>query len=69
VDLLDCFSTYDFRDVRVDLIHPSPLGHRIAAHAIRDALCSRGLACAAASPPERTCRDYDPAAFSKVKGY
>jgi len=68
-DLLDCFSTYDFRDVRVDLIHPSPLGHRIAAHAIRDALCSRGLACVAAPPPGRTCRDYDPAAFPKVEGY
>jgi lysophospholipase L1-like esterase len=69
VDLLDCFSAYDFRDVRVDLIHPSPLGHRVAAHAIRDALCSKGLACAAAPPPERTCRDYDPAAFPKVRGY
>ena len=69
VDLLDCYSVYDFRDVRVDLIHPSPLGHRIAARAIRDALCSRGLACAAAPSPEGTCRDYDPAAFPKVKGY
>jgi lysophospholipase L1-like esterase len=69
VDLLDCYSAYDFREVRVDLIHPNPLGHRIAARAIRDALCSRGLACASAPPPERTCRDYDPAAFPKVKGY
>ena len=69
VDLLDCFSAYDFRDVRVDLIHPSPLGHRIAAHAIRDALCSRGLACAAAPELDKTCRDYDPTAFPRVRGF
>jgi lysophospholipase L1-like esterase len=69
VDLLDCFSAYDFRDVRVDVIHPSPLGHRVAAHAIRDALCSNGLACANAPTPDHTCRDYRPADFPKVKGY
>jgi lysophospholipase L1-like esterase len=69
LDLLDCFSAYDFRDVRVDLIHPSPLGHRIAARAIRDALCSRGLACTAAPQLDKTCSDYDPTTFPKVRGY
>jgi lysophospholipase L1-like esterase len=69
VDLLDCFSAYDFRDVRVDVIHPSPLGHRVAAHAIRDALCSRGLACADAPALRGSCRDYRPEDFPKVRGY
>ncbi len=69
VDLLDCFSAYDFRDVRVDVIHPSPLGHRVAAHAIRDALCSKGLACADAPKMAGTCRDYRPDAFPRVRGY
>jgi lysophospholipase L1-like esterase len=69
IDLLDCFSAYDFRDVRVDVIHPSPLGHRVAARAIRDALCSRGLACGDAPMPEGTCRDYRPGDFPRVRGY
>ena len=46
VDLLDCYSAYGFRDLRVDVVHPSPLGHRVAAHATRDALCARGWLCA-----------------------
>lgn len=69
VDLLDCFSAYDYRDVRVDVVHPSPLGHRVAARALRDALCSKGLACADAPNPDRTCRDYRAADFPKVRGY
>ena len=53
MDLLDCYSAYDFRDLRVDVVHPSPLGHRVAAHAVRDALCARGWLClvAPAGPP------------------
>ena len=53
VDLLDCYSAYDFRDLRVDVVHPSPLGHRVAAHAVRDALCARGWLCAAECRPAR----------------
>jgi hypothetical protein len=37
VDLLDCYTAYGFRDL-VDVVHPSPLGHRVAARATRDAL-------------------------------
>ena len=68
VDLLDCYQAYDFRDVRVDVVHPNPLGHRIAAHAIRDALCADGLAaCPEPSPP--ACTDYRKADFPAVRGY
>ncbi len=69
VDLLDCFRAYRFRDVRVDVVHPNPAGHRIAAHALRDALCARGLACGSAPPLDRTCRGYRPADFPSVRGY
>jgi lysophospholipase L1-like esterase len=67
VDLLDCFSAYDFRAVRVDVVHPSPLGHRVAAHAIRDALCDAGLPCGERGP--RLCTGYRPQDFPTVRGY
>ena len=63
LDLLECFSGYDFRDLRVDVVHPSPLGHRVAAHAIRDALCARGWLCAGGVPEGPGCRSYRPADF------
>jgi lysophospholipase L1-like esterase len=68
VDLLDCYSAYAFRDLRVDVVHPSPLGHRVAAHATRDALCARGWLCAGvpAGPP---CTAYHPSDFPTVRGY
>jgi lysophospholipase L1-like esterase len=68
VDLLGCFSAYDFRDLRVDVVHPGPLGHRVAAHAVRDALCERGWLCAEvpAGPP---CTAYRPSDFPRVRGY
>lgn len=69
VDLLDCYSAYDFRDLRVDVVHPGPLGHRVAAHAIRDALCARGWLCDGGAPPRPSCRDYRPADFPRVRGY
>jgi lysophospholipase L1-like esterase len=69
LDLRDCYSAYDFRELRVDVVHPSPLGHRVAAHAIRDALCARGWLCAGGVPPGPGCRDYRAADFPKVKGY
>jgi lysophospholipase L1-like esterase len=67
VDLLDCFQAYDFRDVRVDVVHPNPMGHRIAAHGIRDGLCAHGFRCAD-GPPVR-CTDYRKADFPSVRGY
>jgi len=68
VDLLDCFQAYDFRDVRVDVLHPNPLGHRVAAHAIERALCARGWVCHAGRqrPP---CTDYKRSDFPSVRGY
>jgi hypothetical protein len=67
VDLLDCFAAYDFRAARVDVVHPSPLGHRVAAHAIGAALCANGLPCP--EPPRGRCTDYRPEEFPTVSGY
>jgi lysophospholipase L1-like esterase len=69
LDLLDCYSAYDFRDVRVDVVHPNPMGHRIAAHAMRDALCDHRLLCDTAPEPAVSCTGYDPSQFSRVRGY
>jgi lysophospholipase L1-like esterase len=69
VDLLDCYSAYNFREVRVDVVHPNPMGHRIAAHAIRDALCGRGLLCAGGAPPGPPCTAYRRSDFPIVRGY
>ncbi len=68
LDLLDCFSAYDFRDLRVDVLHPGPLGHRVAAHAVRDTLCARGWLCGV-RPAVATCRDYRPSDFVRMQGY
>jgi hypothetical protein len=68
VDLLDCYAAYDFRQLRVDVVHPSPLGHRVAAHAVLDALCARGWLCDAA-PAGPSCAAYRPADFPAVQGY
>jgi lysophospholipase L1-like esterase len=68
VDLLDCYSAYDFRDLRVDVVHPSPLGHRVAAHAARDALCAQGFPCPPI-PPGSNCRGYLPTEFPRLRGY
>lgn len=67
VDLLDCYQAYDFRDVRVDVVHPNPMGHRIAAHGIRDGLCQHGLPCGDA--PAGRCTEYRKADFTSVRGY
>lgn len=69
VDLLDCYSGYPFRDVRVDVVHPNPMGHRVAAHAIRDALCAENVLCSAPPAETPTCRDYRLEDFPVVKGY
>jgi hypothetical protein len=68
VDLLDCYAAYDFRQLRVDVVHPSPLGHRVAAHAVRDALCARGWLCRGA-PPGPPCTAYRASEFPSVRGY
>jgi lysophospholipase L1-like esterase len=69
LDLLDCYSGYFFRDVRVDVIHPNPMGHRVAAHAIRDVLCENEVLCPGAVAEEGTCRDYREDDFPAVQGY
>ena len=68
VDLLGCYSAYDFRDLRVDVVHPSPLGHRVAAHAVRDALCTRGWLCTRV-PTGPSCTAYRKSDFPTVRGY
>lgn len=68
VDLLACYSAYSFRDLRVDVVHPSPLGHRVAAHAIRDALCARGWLCPGV-PAGPACTAYRASDFPTVRGY
>jgi len=68
LDLLDCFSAYEFRDLRVDVVHPSPLGHRVAAHAVRDALCAHGWLCDAV-PAGPSCREYRPSDFRMMRGF
>ena len=69
VDLLDCLGAYDFRALRVDVVHPNPMGHRIAAHAIRDALCAQGLLCEDAPAPDLPCTGYRAEDFPRVRGY
>jgi lysophospholipase L1-like esterase len=71
IDLLPCFSGYDLHDVRVDVVHPSPLGHRVAAHAIADGLCAGRVLCAGEwrAAGMGTCGDYRPADFPSVRGY
>lgn len=69
VDLLSCFEGYDYHDVRVDVAHPSPLGHQIAAHGVVDVLCDKHLLCAEPTRSERGCRDYRKEEFPQVRGY
>jgi lysophospholipase L1-like esterase len=69
VDLLECYAGYHYRAVRVDVVHPSPLGHRVAAHALRDALCAHHILCPAPVADGPTCRDYHEEDFPTVRGY
>jgi lysophospholipase L1-like esterase len=70
VDLLPCFATYAFRDVRVDVVHPNPMGHRIAAHAAVDGLFGE-LFPGDKKPAalDRSCSSYRLEEFAAVKGY
>lgn len=70
IDLLPCFAPYSFRDVRVDVVHPNPMGHRIAAHGAADKLFEHlnpGQPKPAALA--RACTSYRPAEFPSVRGY
>lgn len=70
VDLLPCFASYEFREVRVDVVHPNPLGHRIAAHAAAEGLFAQLLP--GESRPgvlDRPCSSYRAEEFAPVKGY
>src|SRR5262249_17949105 len=69
VDLLGCFAAYDPLDVRVDLAHPNPMGHRIAAHAIRDELCAERLLCEKSPALAIPCTGYRKQDFPHVRGY
>lgn len=70
IDLLPCFEPYAFRDVRVDVVHPNPLGHRIAAHAAAAGLWPQLFpAQPMPRPLQRSCADYRAADFQTVKGY
>ncbi|MBK5255025.1 MAG: SGNH/GDSL hydrolase family protein [Vicinamibacteria bacterium] len=70
VDLLPCFAPYGFRDVRVDVVHPNPLGHRIAAHAAALGLFDE-LFPGEKKPAalERSCSTYRAEEFATVNGY
>jgi lysophospholipase L1-like esterase len=70
VDLLPCFASYPFRDVRVDVVHPNPLGHRIAAHAAADGLFARFFPGEARPKAlDRPCSSYRAEEFPSVRGY
>ena len=70
IDMLPCFKAYNFRDVRVDVVHPSPLGHRIAAHSAADALWGE-LFPGQPKPAslKRPCGSYRKEEFATVLGY
>lgn len=71
VDLLPCFSGYALQDVRIDPVHPTPMGHRVGAHAIRDALAANGMLPGEAFDNARfgDCRHYRRDDFPTVRGY
>jgi lysophospholipase L1-like esterase len=70
VDLLECFEAYDYRQVRADEIHPNPMGHRVAAHAILEAVCAGGTFCEGRTrAPARGCTSYRPEEFRQVRGF
>jgi lysophospholipase L1-like esterase len=69
VDLFPCYAGYHYRSVRVDVVHPNPMGHRVAAHALRDAFCAEGILCPEPDEGGPTCRDYREEDFPAVQGY
>lgn len=70
VDLLPCFEPYPFRDVRVDVVHPNPRGHRIAAHAAALRLHPQLFPGEPLpSALQRSCGSYRADEFATVRGY
>jgi len=70
IDLLPCFSSYAFRDVRVDVVHPNPMGHRIAAHAAVDRLFPLLVPGEKKNAAlDRPCSAYRAEEFASVRGY
>jgi len=70
VDLRDCLGGYASRDAFVDPIHPTPLGHRVAAHAVLEYLArSDLLGVELDTSGLGDCGDYDPSDFPRVRGY
>ena len=43
VDLFDFYKYYPASELKVDPIHPNPMGHRIAAHAILEGLEQKNI--------------------------
>jgi lysophospholipase L1-like esterase len=68
VDLLGCYRGYPPEALAVDPVHPSPLGHRVAAHAIVEAIADESLLDVGtfALP---NCGAYRPEDFPTVRGY
>jgi lysophospholipase L1-like esterase len=71
LDLLPCYSGYPAPKLAVDPVHPSPIGHRIAAHAILDAIAGRGLIRGVDFDTESFggCDGYHADDFPKIRGY
>jgi len=70
IDLLPCFEPYAFREVRVDVVHPNPMGHRIAAHAAAEQLWDSLLAGSERPAAlQRRCSSYAAGDFPQVRGY
>ncbi len=69
IDLLDCLRGYAPEQVRVDPIHPNALGHRVAAHAARDAVVEGGFLALAPSDDSEDCQSYRSSDFPTVRGY
>jgi lysophospholipase L1-like esterase len=70
LDILGCYRGYPVRDLAVDPVHPNPLGHRIAAHAILDAIDANSLLPASDFDLNRigSCSGYRAEDFPMVRG-
>jgi hypothetical protein len=71
VDLRDAYGAYDPGDLFVDPVHPGPMGHRIAAHALFQYLSRSGMSLWSdleASNPG-PIDQYHAGDFPQVRGY
>lgn len=70
LDLLACYSKYPVRDLAVDPVHPNPLGHRVAAHAMLDAIDAEASLLGSDFDLTRigNCFDYRVEDFPAVRG-